>query len=91
MAESGRAHPLARPVMFVLWALVFWGTLTAISIAWRAIEVGPGDALRLLLFGTPNVSPALGRFSLACALVAVATWATVLGMLLRGRRSGGES
>ena len=85
MPEDGARHSVARPLLFVLWALVFWGTLTAIAIAWRALEVGLGDTLRLLLFGTPTVSPALGRFSLVCAVLAVGTWATVLWIVLRGR------
>ena len=88
MADDGRAHPLARRVLFMLWALVFWGTLTLVSIAWRTVEIGLGGTLRLMLFGTPGVPPTLGRFSLFCAVIALATWTTVGWMLVRGRRDG---
>jgi hypothetical protein len=75
-------------MLFMLWALVFWGTLTAIAFAWRAVEIGLAAALRMMLCGTPDVPPALGRFSLVCAVVAVAAWATMAAMLLRSRRAG---
>ena len=88
MPDSGGGHPVARPVLFALWALVFWGTLTLFSMAWRSFEIGLGDTLRLMLFGTPGVSPALGRFSLVCAVIALAAWATLAFALLRGRPSG---
>ena len=71
------------------WALVFWGTLTLLAMAWRTIEIGLTATLRLMLVGTPSVPSALGRFSLVCAVVAAATWTTVALILVRGRRSGG--
>ena len=84
MPDDGRAHPLARSVLFMLWAFVFWGTLTLVAIAWRTFEIGLFDTLRRLLFGTPGVPPTLGRFSLVCAVVALATWTTVAWMLALG-------
>jgi hypothetical protein len=84
--DSAGSHPLARSLLLVFWAMVFWGTLSALAIAWRTVEIGLGTTLRLLLFGTPSVPPALGRFSLVCAVLAVATWTTVAWIVLRGRR-----
>jgi hypothetical protein len=78
-------HPFARPLLFMLWALVFWGTLTLLSMGWRTVEIGLGDTLRLMLFGTPTVHPMLGRFSLVCAVIALGTWTAVAWVLLRGR------
>lgn len=86
-AESGAGHPVARPVLLMLWALVCWGTLVAGAVVWRSFEIGPAAVVRLLVAGTPAVPPALGRFSLACAVVAVAVWTTVALLLLRRRRS----
>ena len=80
------AHPVARPLLFMLWALVLWGTLTLVSMAWRTVEIGLADTLRLMLFGTPTVNPALGRFSLVCAVIALGTWTAVAWVLLRGGR-----
>ncbi len=72
----------------MLWALVFWGTLTLVSIVWRSAEFGLGDTLRRMLFGTAQASPALGRFSLVCAVLALATWTSVAWLLVRGRSAG---
>jgi hypothetical protein len=74
----------------MLWALVFWGTLTLVSMAWRTVEIGLGDTLRLMLFGTPAVNPTLSRFSLFCAVVALGTWTAVAWVLLRGRPAAGR-
>ena len=87
---DGAAHPVARPLLFVFWALVFWGTLTALAVVWRTVEIGLGDTLRLMMFGTPGVPAALGRFSLVCAVLAVLTWAAVAWVLLRRRRAERE-
>ena len=86
MPDSAGGSALARPLLFAFWALVFWGTLTLVSLAYRAIEIGLGSTLRLMLFGTPSVSPTLGRFSLVCAVIALATWTTVAWILVRGRQ-----
>jgi hypothetical protein len=84
--DSGRGHPLGRSLLLLFWALVFWGTLTAVAMAWRTVESGLADTVRRLICGAPNVTPALGRFSLVCAVIAVCTWTTVAFMLLRKRR-----
>jgi hypothetical protein len=73
----------------MLWTLVFWGTLVAGAIVWRSVEIGPAAAILLLVEGTPTVPPALGRFSLVCAVVAVAVWTAVTVLLVK-RRSAPE-
>jgi hypothetical protein len=83
--DSGR-HPLGRPLLLLFWALVFWGTLMALAIAWQIVDGGLADTLRRMISGAPNVSPTLGRFSLACAVIALCTWTTVAWMLVRSRR-----
>ena len=81
---SGRGHPVARPVLFFLWTLVFWGTLVAGAVAWRSVEMGLAAAVRTLLAGTSAVSPVWGWISLASAVFAVAVW-TAVGILLARR------
>ncbi len=88
--DGGRGHAIARPVLFMLWTLVFWGTLVAGAIVWRSVEMGPAAVLRVLIAGTPTVPPALGRFSLACAVVAVSVWTTVAIIVVRRRRGAVE-
>jgi hypothetical protein len=88
--DDRRGHPIARPVLFMLWTLVFWGTVVAGAIVWRSVEMGPAAVLRVLIVGTPTVPPTLGRFSLACAVVAVAVWTTVAILLVKRRRAAEE-
>jgi hypothetical protein len=85
-AESDRGHPFGRALLFILWTLVFWGTLVAVSLVWRSVEVGPADAVRMLVVARPGVSPTLGRLSLLCAAAAVAVWTTVAVFFVKGRK-----
>lgn len=85
--ESGRGHPFGRALLFMMWTLVIWGTLIAASLAWRSVELGPAAAVRLLVVGRPGVPPSLGRFSLACAVIAVAVWTTVAVLFVKGRKA----
>ena len=39
---------LGRPALLVVWAGVFWGTLVAFSLVFRAMEVGLGETLARL-------------------------------------------
>ena len=87
--ESGRGHPIARALLFMMWTRVFWGTLIAVSFVWRSVELGPSAALRMLIVGTPGVPPSLGRFSLVCAVIAVAVWTTVAVLLVKSRKAAG--
>jgi hypothetical protein len=84
---GGRGHPVARPVLFMLWTFVFWGTLVAGAIVWRSLESGPAAVLRTLMVGTPTVPPTLGRFSLGCAVVAVGVWTTVAVLVIKRRKA----
>lgn len=70
----------------MLWTLVFWGTLVAVSLVWRSVELGPGDAIRMLVTARPGVSPTLGRLSLFCAVVAVAVWTTMAIFFVKSRK-----
>jgi hypothetical protein len=66
---------LGRPALFVVWALVFWGTLIAGSLVVTAFELGPREALRRL-------DPVNG----ATVLLALAAWILVATAFLVGRR-----
>lgn len=89
--ESGRSYPLARPLLFIAWALVFWGTLVAGAIAWRSVELGPATAVGQLVSGRGTAPAAVGWVNLACAVFAVSVWTTLAVLLVKGRRDDAGS
>jgi hypothetical protein len=77
---------VGRPVLFVVWAGVFWGTLIALSLFLSAMEVGPGETLsRLLPRGHVTAWDYLNAGAVLLALAAWAVVATVLVVNRRGR------
>jgi hypothetical protein len=77
---------VARPLLFVFWALVLWGTFVAIAIAWTILTRGPAAAVHATLDRTGQ--GALGMANLGLAILAVSVWIVVL-LLARRRRQGG--
>jgi hypothetical protein len=84
--ESGRSYALARPLLLIAWALVFWGTLVAGAIVWKSVELGPATAIGRLVSGTSTGPPTVGYVNLACAVFAVAAWTTLAVLLVKRRR-----
>ena len=80
---------LGRPALLVVWAGVFWGTLIAFSLVFRAMEVGPGETLaRLLPRGHVT---AWDYLNAAAVLLALAAWALVATVLVVNRRGRAAS
>jgi hypothetical protein len=82
--ESGRSYPLARPLLLIGWALVFWGTLVAGAIAWRSVELGPATAIGRIVSDTGP--PGVGWVNLACAVFAVSVWTTLAILVVKRQR-----
>ena len=77
---------LGRPALLVVWAGVFWGTLVAFSLVFRAREVGLRETLaRLLPRGHVTAWDYLNAGAVLLALAAWALVATVLVVNRRGR------
>jgi hypothetical protein len=64
---------IARPVLFVIWIFVLWGTLYGCALAYATVVEGTG-ALRRALSGD---DPLGGAVNLIAATVAIAVWTTV--------------
>lgn len=80
---------MARALLLIAWALVFWGTLVAGATAWRSVELGPATAVGRLVSGTSTAPPAIGWVNLTCAVFAVAVWTTLAVLLVKRRRDSG--
>jgi hypothetical protein len=84
-AEAERAgdffiYVVARPLMFVAWALVFWGTAIALASVFVLATRGPGAALAVLVPHT-----ALDLLNSGLAVVAMIVWLAV-AVVASGRR-----
>jgi hypothetical protein len=64
---------VARPVLFVVWAYLLWGTLYGATLAYAAATEGP-DALGRVLFGG---DPLLGTVSFIAAVLAAVVWSVI--------------
>jgi len=84
--EAGGDRPVARALLLIAWALVFWGTLVAGAMAWRSVEMGPSAAARLALDGAGRE---WGWIHLSCAGLAVVTWTAAGALLVRRRLDAG--
>jgi hypothetical protein len=73
---------IVRPLLFVVWALVAWGTFYFAVFAYAAIVDGPGPALRRALGGS---DPLAGRVNVGLAILAVVVW-SVVALAVRARR-----
>lgn len=74
---------VVRPLLFAAWCFVLWGTLLAVLVAFKALKIGLGGALRAALGA--GSGPYAWANALAIAL-ALAVWATVVGLRLASRR-----
>jgi hypothetical protein len=75
---------LGRPVLFVAWVGVFWGSLIAFSLASSAVSVGPREAFSRLL--PRGHATALDYVNAGAALFALAAWALLAAVLVANRR-----
>ena len=75
---------IARPVLFVLWAYLLWGTVYGAALAFAAATEGP-DALGRIFHGG---DPLLGIVSFIAAVLAAVVWSVlgVFAILNRTRR-----
>ena len=74
---------VVRPLMFVFWSLVFWGTFWCALFVWRVFSAGWATALRI---ATPSGHEAWGHANLGTALLALVVWSTVAALVLATRR-----
>ena len=75
-------YAVVRPLMFIGWALVFWGTAIAGAGVWVLLTRGWAAARSALVPRTP-----LDLVNAGLAAVALVVWTSV-GVLARGRRHG---
>ncbi len=74
--------------MFILWALVLWGTFYAGLLGYSAITKGPSVALTRIL---ASRDPMGGAVNLALAGLALVVWGLIgVALVGRGRRQGNE-
>jgi putative flippase GtrA len=76
---------LARPLLFAAWCFVIWGTLLAVLVAFKSLEVGVGAALRAAVGGGSVPYSWANALAITLALV---VWPTVVCLHLLSRRSG---
>jgi len=76
--ETG-IYVIARPLMFVVWAIALWGTGVGMRLAWLAVTQGLSAALPFLL----------QRAVWIPILLAVLMWIAVI-VAVRGFREHGE-
>jgi hypothetical protein len=76
-------YAVGRPMMFLAWALVFWGTAVALAALYVVVARGPAAAMDLLLPRTP-----LDLVNAALAAVAVIVW--IAAIILLNRRPARE-
>jgi len=75
---------VVRPLLFVLWSLVIWGTLVGLAFVYAALTRGPAAVVRAVL--PPSTGGIWGGLNLALAVGAVAVWIVVAIAVLRRRR-----
>jgi hypothetical protein len=82
--DDGRrlARYLGRPLLFVLWTLVVWGTVYAVLFAFALVTEGPSDAFARATTGPDRI---FGLVNLTLAGVALGLWAFVGFALVRLR------
>jgi hypothetical protein len=82
---------IARPLMFVFWSLILWGTLYLVVLVHGAATQGFGETWHQALSGRDRLG---GVVNVALAGIAVLVWAVVgvgAGSLPAGGREGGAS
>jgi len=67
-------YVVARPLMFVLWMLVLWGTLYGGALLYAVVREGSWEALRRAVSGR---DAAAGVVSLIATGVALVVWSLV--------------
>jgi hypothetical protein len=72
-------YVVARPLMFIAWALVLWGNAVALAALYVLVTRGPATAADLLLPRTP-----LGLVNAALAAVALLVW--IAAIVVSSRR-----
>ncbi len=72
-----------RPLLFVFWAFVLWGTLLIAVFGVRVASAGLGDAIASLW---PRGADDLAYANLAAVVVATLVWLTVAVLALLNRR-----
>jgi hypothetical protein len=77
-AADFRVYVFGRPLMFALWALSLWGTVTAVRLAWLYLAGDTANALRLARLPT-----VWGPIAVAALM-----WIGLVLALRRFRRSG---
>jgi hypothetical protein len=76
-------YAVARPLMFIGWALVFWGTAIGVAGLWALVTRGPSAALAALAPRTP-----LDAVNDGLAVVALVVWILVAVVAAGRRRTG---
>jgi hypothetical protein len=85
--ERPLARHLGRPLLFVLWTLVVWGTVYALLFAFAVVTDGPSDAVAR---ATAAPGRLFGIVNLTLAGLALGVWALVGLALVRLRSDRGD-
>jgi hypothetical protein len=64
---------IARPLLFVFWIFVLWGTPYAMALVYATVVEGPHPLERAL----SGRDPMLGGVNLIAAALAVVVWGTI--------------
>ena len=74
-------YAVARPLMFVVWALILWGTAVALAAVYVLLAAGPAAAVRVLL---PQTT--LDLINTGLGTLALVVWITVVAATRRSAR-----
>ena len=80
-ASGFLAAVVGRPLVFVLWAYLLWGTLYGAALAYAVATEGPAALGRVLHGG----DPLLGTLSFVAASLAAAVWSIIGAFALLSR------
>lgn len=73
------AELLGRPLLFVLWSLVLWGTLLVLGVSFTLLTRGAGQI-------GPLAKDAWGWLNLVSVVLAVLAWGALLRAVRLSRR-----
>jgi hypothetical protein len=80
-------YGFVRPLLFVLWSFVFWGTLVWVALLLKVVRDGFGPAVESLTPRDPT--PALALVNLVCGALAPVVWVLLAIGIWQGRQRQG--
>lgn len=82
-------YAVLRPLLFVFWSLVLWGTLALVAWIWQALTKGPAATLALAL--RTATADVWGVLNVALPAVAAVVWTAIALLAWSRPREGNAS